>query len=143
MGIRTLLRHTGTLLELCYDCRIAAGSAPNDLERINTQLVELRNSLEKLLMAATASDSPPLVWAKPDELMGRCRSDLNRLETTVKQISGVKRLKKMADSSPEPGIEETLISIETNTAYLNNVLDEQRRCDDYFSSWSSERSGAN
>ena len=116
--IRSLLKLTTDLLDICYDCEIEARETPTnesiDLGRISNQLVGLRNVLETLFEAAkTNGVHPPGTVPSVDvlyKLLSTCRNNINEVETALKQRSSRKRIKGPTSSSSPQKILTSLAS---------------------------------
>lgn len=112
VNIRSLLKLTTDLIDICYDCRSGMRDIPDDdpfdFEQASDQLIELRDVLEKLFKAAKTNDTrSPGIGLSVDVVNGilpKCRDEIKEMETALKQESGRKRIK-----GPSPSFNPQLI----------------------------------
>ena len=125
--IRSLLKLTTDLLDICYDCEIETRKTPTDesidLGQISNQLVELRNALETLFEAAKTNGAhPPGIVPSVDvlyKLLSTCRNNINQVETALKQQSSRKRIKGPSSSSSP---QEILTNLASSAVDLKRVV---------------------
>lgn len=105
VDIRSLLRLTSNVIDICYDYRSGLRSAPaiedSDIDRVTNQLHGVRDTLENLFRAATTqgtgSSSLALATLEPagsdvSGLLSSCRSEMHRLEDVLQQETGLRSL---------------------------------------------------
>lgn len=99
-----------------------------DSEQASDRFVELREVLEKVFKAATTS-GVQLLGARlsvdvVDGLLSRCKDEIRKMETALKQESGRKR---MRGPSPSLNPELTLNGLASCTVALRNTMDANQR----------------
>lgn len=132
VNIRSLLKQTNDLIEICYDFHIGMRSIPDgeefDIEQVNDRLSELRDVLEKLFKTSTSGDQS----VGSDLISGplsTVKNQLSEMEVALKQDSGRKRTKGPS-SIFDPRI--TLAKLGSNTTALREAMDVPQR---YVPDW--------
>lgn len=122
---------TTNLIDICYDCssglRTNPASNELDIEQATDQLDELRDVLARLLKTTTAGVHLPgseLLVDQVNDLLSRCRSELNTLEAALKQESGKKKVKGPTSSLDWGG---TLTTLGAKTNTLRGIMETNRR----------------
>lgn len=99
--IRTLLRLTTNLIDICYDCRSGVRSISEDksldIDRATTQLRELRDVLENLFDSWLATKPKSLTRAA-HELLLRYKNEMSGLEATLMQGNGRETARELPSS---------------------------------------------
>ena len=137
--IRSLLKITNDLIDICYDSYDCRGGTRGilaeesvDFEQASDQLVELRNNLEKLFKAAATNSAHSLgIGASVGSvgvvngLLSRCKDKISKMEAMLKQISGRKRIK---EPSPSINPQAILTGLASSTNALRGIAEGNFRC---------------
>ena len=129
--ILSLLKITNDLIDICYESYDARNGTNDtlaeesvDFRQASSQLVELRNNLDSLFEAATTNSAYPLgIGISVDVVIGllsRCKDDINKMETMLKQKSDRKRIKGLSLSFDQEAI---LTSLASGTNTLKAVVE--------------------
>ena len=132
-SIIAVLQLTGTVVSLCYDFRSRIKNAPRDLKRIISEVISLRDVLERLVRLADSAEtagsnestqlSTLKLLNKPDGLLVKCQAELTALEKKLKPAIGVKAVSKLLSwPLKERDVEKTLACIGRLKATLSLAL---------------------
>lgn len=129
-SLRILLTLARNLIDICED-----SESEKDLDQITEHLIELRNTLEKLVKVAKrlkASDpsgssqsSPSEQLNIPDGLLLDCMSELRGIESYIKGAGGSRMTIIETSTPPSDAIDtmdEVLKDLERTTIALKGVL---------------------
>ena len=134
--IRSLLKITNDLIDICYESYDSRSGASGtltkesvDFMQASGQLVELRSNLDNLFGAAATNGTHSLgIGNSVDvviELLSRCKDDVNKMETMLKQKSGRKRVKGPSSSFNQEAI---LNGLASSTNALRAVVERTFQC---------------
>ena len=134
--IRSLLKITNDLIDICYDSYDGRSGTSDtlakesvDFMQASGQLVELRSNLDNLFGAAVTNGTHSLgIGNSVDaviELLSRCEDDVNKMETMLKQKSGRKRVKGPSSSFNQEAI---LNGLASSTNALRAVVERTFQC---------------
>ena len=129
--IRSLLKITNDLIDICYDSYDGCSGTSDtfakesvDFRQASGRLVELRNILDSLFEAAATNGAHSLsIGNSVDvviELLSRCKGEINKMETMLKQESGQKRIKGPSSSFDQEAI---LTGLASSTNALKAVTE--------------------
>ena len=131
--IRSLLKSTNDLIDICYDCRSGTrdtlAKESVDFEQASDHLVELHNNLEKLFKAAVTNSAHSLGIGTSvgvvNGLLSRSKDEISKMETMLKQISGRKRIK---EPSPSFNPQAILTGLALSTNALRGIVEGNFGC---------------
>ena len=129
--IRSLLKITNDLIDICYESYDGRSGANDtltkesvDFMQASGQLVELRSNLDNLFGAAATNGTHSLgIGNSVDvviELLSRCKDDVNKMETMLKQKSGRKRVRRPSSSFDQEAI---LTGLASSTNALKEAME--------------------
>ena len=129
--IRSLLKITNDLINTCYESYDGRSGTNDtlaeesvDFRQASGQLLKLRNILDSLFDAAATNGAHSLgIGISVDvanKLLSRCKDDINKMESMLKQKSGRKRIKGPSSSFNQEAI---LTALASNTNALKAVVE--------------------
>ena len=129
--IRSLLKITNDLIDICYDSYGGCSGTSDtfskesvDFRQASGRLVELRNILDSLFEAAATNGAHSLSIGNSVEvvieLLSRCKDDVNKMETMLKQKSGRKRVRRPSSSFDQEAI---LTGLASSTNALKEAME--------------------
>ena len=134
--ILSLLKITNDLINTCYESydgrsgtNDALAEESVDFRRASGQLVELRNTLDNLFEAATTNGAHSLgIGISVDVVIGllsRCKDEIDKMETMLKEKSGRKRIEGPSSSFNQEAI---LTDIASSANELRAVVGRNFQC---------------
>ena len=131
--IRSLLKITNDLIDICYDSYDGRSGTSDtlakesvDFMQASGRLVELRSNLDNLFGAAATNGTHSLgIGNSVDVVLSRCEDDVNKMETMLKQKSGRKRVKGPSSSFNQEAI---LNGLASSTNALRAVVERTFQC---------------